>query len=349
MDGRRDPVEQDADPERDLYDVATWERRTALDTVAAGIWAVLVWGGRGLVVLLAAALLFAQVVAGGMSDLATDPFVLALVVLSILPAAALVFWVRRADVTSDEPVWLLGVTFLLGVLTAMFGAVLNSFVLAGLGLDGLGALPFVLSVAFFFLVVGPVEETVKLLAVRLYAFGNRRFDSVVDGAVYGAVAGLGFATLENLLYITRAIDGVGGAALIGAGGGIAAVRALAGPGHVIYSAFAGYYLGLAKFNRPNGGPIVVKGLIIAAVVHGTYNTLVGVVPGTVASAVGLGASGAAQFVAFVAFVVVFDGLLGFALYRKLRAYADHYREVRPTDRAEDDVGPELTEFDRGVE
>ncbi|TQR22379.1 hypothetical protein C9J85_12075 [Haloferax sp. wsp5] len=142
--------------------------------------------------------------------------------------------------------------------------------------SGFGLVPFLGQVFFFFLIVGPVEETVKLLAVRLYAYSHDSFNAVIDGAVYGAMAGLGFATIENALYITRnARVGFRRRRIIAAGGTITAVRALAGPGHVIYSAIAGYYLGLAKFNKENAGPIVIKGLILAALVHATYNSTVG--------------------------------------------------------------------------
>ncbi|PSQ18418.1 PrsW family intramembrane metalloprotease, partial [Halobacteriales archaeon QS_7_69_60] len=194
---------------------------------------------------------------------------------------------------------------------------------------------------------------VKMLAVRLYAYRDDRFDSVVDGAVYGAVAGLGFATIENVLYITQNLQGSG--ALITAatidvvaqfsetvdeGSQITAVRSLAGPGHVIYSAFAGYYLGLAKFNRENAVPIIIKGIIIAAFIHATYNTLAGIVPGLV----GLVVPGVPALVVFFGFVVVYAGLFFAILYRKLQRYRRAYERAYD-DADPGEMDPELTEFD----
>jgi RsiW-degrading membrane proteinase PrsW (M82 family) len=207
----------------------------------------------------------------------------------------------------------------LSVVTATFAAVLNS---AAQGLfTGLGVVGFL---AFFFLFVAPVEETVKLLAVRLYAYRDARFDTVLDGAVYGAMAGLGFAFIENALYIERGLMGTDagtGLALAVAGTEITLTRALAGPGHVIYSAFAGYYLGLAKFNREHRGPIVIKGLLIAAVIHATYN-----------STVGLGASvfaalGLPDLVAAFAYILLYDGLFGALLLRKIDRYRRTYGQL----------------------
>jgi RsiW-degrading membrane proteinase PrsW (M82 family) len=278
---------------------------------------------------------------GGLSAV-TDPQVGFLTALSAIPALGLAAYVRYSEVTTSEPLWLLVATFLLAVLTATFAAVLNTFLqrpFAAVGLAG--------SAAFFFIVVGPVEETVKMLAVRLYAYTDDRFDAVVDGTVYGAAAGLGFAFIENALYITRQADvsQLGfGLELIGAGGGITAVRALAGPGHVIYSAFAGYYLGLAKFNPENRGPIVVKGLLIAAFVHGLYNSTVGLGSGFIGAVTGL-----PGILAFFAYVIVYDGFFGMLLVRKINRYNAAFRDAPDEDLPDEhDDGSSDTEADEGT-
>ncbi|MBP1921756.1 RsiW-degrading membrane proteinase PrsW (M82 family) [Halorubrum alkaliphilum] len=320
MPSRSDPVEEAADDDRDLYDVATWEERTSLDGLSVALYWLLTRGTKLFVVLLAGAILLAILASFGLG-LLFDPAVAALVALSAVPAFGLAAYVYVSDVTTAEPLSLLVATFLLSVLTATFAAVLNDLArpfFAPLGYVGL--------VLFFFIIVGPVEETVKLLAVRLYAYTDARFDAVIDGAVYGAIAGLGFAVIENLVYIAQNVELEGlalGVAALGAGDGIAALRALAGPGHVIYSAFAGYYLGLAKFNPEHRGPIVIKGLVIAATIHALYNSLVG--PATV----GISAiSGLPQVPALFVFVVLFQGFFGYLLVRKLRRYRDVYTDTR---------------------
>ena len=329
---RRDPVAEATDDE-DLYGIATWEPRSLLDRLAVLVYRGLVFGARGLVVLVGVALFFAI---GGFSAV-TDPRVGLLTVLSAVPALALAGYVYVTDVTAAEPLDLLVATFLLSVLTATFAAVLNGVAESVLGFGARGGL--VSSTLFFFLIVGPVEETVKLLAVRLYAYRARRFSAVVDGAVYGAVAGLGFAFIENALYITRQIDGAVaeaefGVALIGAGGGITAIRALAGPGHVIYSAVAGYYLGLAKFNPDHRGPLVIKGLLLAAAIHGLYNSTVGIGSGLVRAVTGL-----SPLAAFLTFVVVFDGAFGLLILNKVRRYNGAFRAA-PADTTSADDGDE---------
>ncbi|MFC6836622.1 PrsW family intramembrane metalloprotease [Halomarina ordinaria] len=333
--GERDPVEARSQGGRDLYDVATWEPRSALDRLALKVYGAALAVGKWFVVLLA--LVFTALI--GVFGALTDPIIGAFTVLSVIPALALAGYVYYADITSGEPLWLLTATFVLSIFFASFAAIINS-VFGGLQL--LGPVGFVL---FFYLVVGPVEESVKLLAVRLYAYRDDRFDAVIDGAVYGAVAGLGFAFVENAIYINRGLEmspGGGPETQLATAGGTAALRALAGPGHVVYSAFAGYYLGLAKFNPENAGPIVAKGLLIAAFIHATYNTLVSVVPSVAVAAF----DAVPQFVVFFVFVLIYQGFFGYLLYRKIARYRNAYREVRTeAERKDGDIGVETTEFD----
>ncbi|WP_418283739.1 PrsW family intramembrane metalloprotease [Halorubrum sp. DTA46] len=335
MPSRSDPVESRADDDRDLYDIATWEERTSLDGLSVALYWLITRSAKAFVVLVALAGLLLILGSFGLG-LVFDRTVAMLVGLSAIPALGLTAYVYVSDVTTGEPLSLLVATFLLSILTATFAAVLNS--LAQPYFEPLGFLGIVL---FFFVIVGPVEETVKLLAVRLYAYTDDRFDAVIDGAVYGAIAGLGFVVIENLVYIVQTVEIeelTFGVSALAAGDGIAAIRALAGPGHVIYSAFAGYYLGLAKFNPEHRGPIIIKGLVIAAAIHALYNTLVGPVT-TLASAL----TGLPRIASLFLFVVVFQGAFGYVLLRKIWRYRDAYLDTR--DAADPAVEPELTEFE----
>ena len=303
-----DPVQRALGDSTDLYDVATWSVRSRLDRVSVRVY----WGLHRAVwwvaILLAVLLLVVQVALTGYAIL-YQPTLGVLTLLSAIPALALAGFVWYEDVTLRAPLKPVVVTFLLGVLFAGFAAVVNTVFQVAFDL-----VPVVGSLLFFLLVVGPVEETVKWLAVRSYAYRTDWFASVIDGAVYGAVAGLGFATIENSLYITRGFLSAAqmtGVDPIQSALGTATARAFVGPGHVIYSAFAGYYLGLAKFNHDSYGPIVVKGLLIAAFIHGAYDVLVNYLP--------------LPGLSFVAFVVVYDGFFAYLLYRKLSRYRSAYR------------------------
>jgi RsiW-degrading membrane proteinase PrsW (M82 family) len=306
---RDDPVKSAFGGSVDLYDVADWDVRTRLDGAAVGIYNAL-HAGRSWALVFIAGLLFAAQLSLAVVLVIDRPVLGALALVSVVPALGLVGYFWYDDPTRREPLEPLAVTFLLSILFATFAAVLNTVFLPPFAFLPVVGLPL-----FFFLVVGPVEESVKWLAVRLYAYRDDSFDTVVDGMVYGAVAGLGFAATENFAYIvseylrlvelgTVGFDSVSQVAL---------ARAFVGPGHVIYSAFAGYYLGLAKFNPGRRGPIVVKGLLVAAFIHALYNTVVFALP--------------FNAVSFVAFVVFYDGVLILVLSRKLRRYESFYTRI----------------------
>lgn len=313
--GDQDPIQWATEDDRDLQEIATWEPRTFLDRLSTVVYGALLAGGRATIIGLALAIAIGQFAITAMVTL-EDPILALYFALSVVPALVLVVVLWRTDVVRYEPIDTLSVTFLLGVLFASFAAVFNSAfrgLFVGFGAFGL--------IFYFFLVVGPIEETVKLFAVRLHAYRTAHFDAVIDGAIYGAVAGLGFASIENMLYITQEYLQTAGTdvtTVLLPTAQTAAVRSFAGPGHVIYSAFAGYYLGLAKFNPDNRGPLIIKGLLVAAAIHATYNSLVSNLEVVTAFVPYLG--GLPPALAFIVFVVVFDGFFFAVLYAKISRY-----------------------------
>lgn len=314
----RDPVQAAYEGEVDLYDVATWDDRSGLDALAVRVHAALRAVKSWILILLAGALFFAELIFVGLLVLDT-PLIGLLSIFSVIPALLLAAYLWYGDPTRREPLDTMAVTFLLSVLFASFAAVVNSSLLPAFELLPAVGLPL-----FFFLVVGPIEETVKWLAIRVHAYRSDSFRTVVDGVVYGAIAGLGFAAIENVFYIVDAflMTAQAGGPEIQRTVQTATARAFVGPGHVIYSAFAGYYLGLARYNPEQRGPIVVKGLLVAVAIHALYNTLVSTFqfPG----------------LSFVLFVVVYDGIWLAILFRKVARYRRYYQRARaglPADEA----------------
>jgi RsiW-degrading membrane proteinase PrsW (M82 family) len=183
------------------------------------------------------------------------------VVLSLVYAA----FVRRFDRAHPEPLGLVGVTFVMGALAAP-AAGLVEWGLSRLSpyttpeLLTFGGLPKALPLASigFALFVGLPEEGAKLLATR-YATKRREFDEPVDGIVYAAIAALGFAAAENLVYF--ASGRVSATLVVGR-----AFTAL--PVHVFLSGLWGHALG-ERLVRP--GARVVPWLLASAALHGLYD------------------------------------------------------------------------------
>ncbi len=115
--------------------------------------------------------------------------------------------------------------------------------------------------------VALVEEFSKWLVLMLIVWKNRNFDYRYDGIVYAVSASLGFAALENVLYI------------LSYGTGVSIGRAIfAIPGHATFGVFMGFWLSRAKTFWLDGKKIRMKicklfALGIPMLIHGFYDFL----------------------------------------------------------------------------
>ncbi len=175
---------------------------------------------------------------------------------AIAPAVMLAVYVYRKDL-HREPGRLVLRVFAGGALATLAAAVLESVGEAVLR----GTLTHAVVVHGFlsaFLLAACVEESLKYRVV-LYAARQSAFDEPMDGIVYGAMASLGFAALENVAYVAHGSWQV------------AAVRAvLSVPGHAAYGAIAGYYVAQARF-APHWPHRARRGLWWAILLHGLYD------------------------------------------------------------------------------
>ena len=164
-------------------------------------------------------------------------------------------WMVRNDRYEREPLTLVALTFGWGAFCAIFAAFLNSVVAVPLfGMPG---------AAF-------IEEPLKLLGVywvaRHHTLGSELNDHL-DGMIYGAAAGAGFAGLENLSYIMMMILGEGAPPFLAI-----VVRSAVSFNHIAWSAMAGRSLGLAKaLNGKSRLVDLIPGLIVVVPLHFMWN------------------------------------------------------------------------------
>lgn len=117
-----------------------------------------------------------------------------------------------------------------------------------------------------------IEESLKGLALLgLLLLYRDEFDGVLDGLIYGALIGLGFALTENIIYLGRAyIDG----GIAGLGQLFLAREAFGGLGHALYTGTTGAAVGWARARYGRGVlrfivPIGGWGLAVAQ--HSLWN------------------------------------------------------------------------------
>lgn len=179
-----------------------------------------------------------------------------LLLLALAPGLVIALYVYIRDKYEREPFGLVAWTFALGAFAAVIAALLESLFPYQEKTATLLA-----AAANATLLVGPVEEVMKFLAVRLFAYRSSQFNEPFDGVVYCVMAGMGFATLENLMYV------------LSGGVGIGIERAfISVPGHAAYAIIMGYYLGRAKFEGPGKSRVLmIQGVVFAAVAHGIFD------------------------------------------------------------------------------
>ena len=187
-----------------------------------------------------------------------------LALLAVLPAIVLLVVIYRADNIEKEPFSLMAKVFGLGALTTI-----SAMILEEIGL-------YILSFFFYtpnalytffemFCVVALAEEAGKYFVLKKATWKNKEFNFSFDGIVYSVCASLGFATLENILYVFQG------------GFSTAIMRAItAVPGHCIFGIFMGIYYGIAKGcelrGDENGKKLnLKKALLVPIFLHGFYD------------------------------------------------------------------------------
>jgi RsiW-degrading membrane proteinase PrsW (M82 family) len=185
-----------------------------------------------------------------------------MVLAAMLPAVAWLLLFYRSDRYQREPRRLVARTFLVGGLVGL------AFAFAYSGP------PFVRSALMMAVLVAPlVEETAKFLVVKWTVYGNPAFDEPVDGMVYAAAAALGFASVENAVYVVSGYmdAGAGGAFYVMAGRSVLSV-----PAHALFSSVWGLAMAWQKGRSGVRPVVVVAGALLAGMaMHSAFNYLVG--------------------------------------------------------------------------
>jgi RsiW-degrading membrane proteinase PrsW (M82 family) len=182
-----------------------------------------------------------------------------LFLLAIAPAVFWLWYFYNKDRYEPEPLsWIL-LVYIFGIAVTIPVAFIE------------GVMGEVLPEFLIVVMVAPVvEESGKYLVVRKTVFESGEFDEPVDGIIYAAAAGLGFATLENVIYVFSALET---SVVLALQTGL--VRALISvPGHVLFSAMWGYSLGKARFiPADKRAGVIAAGLILAMASHALFNLL----------------------------------------------------------------------------
>ncbi len=190
------------------------------------------------------------------------------VAASVLPTIVYVWLVWWLDRFEKEPVFLLIAAFFWGAVPAVFLSLVLEL-MAGVPTSFLST--GVSSLLDSSLTAPIVEEVCKgIVLVVLVLLFRGEFDDVLDGIVYGAMVGFGFAMTENVFYFLSAFH-TGG---ISDWASVVFMRTVIfGLNHALFTSITGAGLGFARLARGVtvrlGAPVVA--LALAATMHGIHN------------------------------------------------------------------------------
>jgi RsiW-degrading membrane proteinase PrsW (M82 family) len=193
--------------------------------------------------------------------------IMLILALALIPVIGLLIFIYVKDKTEKEPMGLLIGLFFAGMGTSITAMILESIGewLLNLFLSGVPILnAFLLAI----LVVGPAEEMGKYTVLRLITWKNRNFDYSFDAIVYAVFTSLGFAAIENVLYV------------FSSGWGTAILRMFtAVPGHACFAVFMGFFYSKAKYASITGKKEEYKkynalSMLVPILIHGIYDGVI---------------------------------------------------------------------------
>ena len=191
---------------------------------------------------------------------------LILIYISALPIILILLYVYNQD-KEKEPIFLLLQLFGLGMISCFIVlAISNSLEKFLPFMKYQTDANFIETFLYSFLGVAIVEEGCKWTMLFTRGYFHKEFDEIYDIIVYSVFVSLGFAFLENLIYIL----------LIG-NIQVAIIRAISAvPGHACNAIFMGYYLSYAKQfhvqkNNKQETNYILLSILMPTILHGIYD------------------------------------------------------------------------------
>lgn len=245
------------------------------------------------------------------------------IILGLLPGIAWLLFYLRQDVHPESNKMILKVFFWGMSISAL---ILGFELLWGYLIKG----TFIFRGAFlFFIVPAFIEEYLKYFVVKTKILDNPEFDEPIDAMLYLIIAALGFATIENVLFIASPVF----ASILPLNVSISLLTPLktleiaglrfAGATllHALASGIVGYMLALVCFHakREKNYPLfkycdpakrrkfLFTGLAIATILHASFNYFI----------INLGKPNSVIYIVLILGFMAFAVSLGFAKLRKL--------------------------------
>jgi len=195
-------------------------------------------------------------------------------IFGVLPSLVWLFYYLRKDL-HPEPKRMILQVFLWGSLITIpvfllqigLSELLNE--LKGIAI--FSQYPIVVSLLQWFVVIALTEELFKYLVVKINISGSYVLDEPLDLMLYMVVVALGFAMVENILYLFSPINMPLGV-LIETTATVTFIRFIGATFlHTLCSGLLGYFLALSSLKNKKGVRLTIVGLVLAVFLHGLYD------------------------------------------------------------------------------
>lgn len=182
--------------------------------------------------------------------------------LSVLPVLILLWYIYRSDKYEKEPLGLL--------LKAIGMGIVSVFVIFYLPLP-IDAAPFssdwLNAIFTAFCCAGIPEELVKFIFLFILIWKNKNFNEFFDGIVYAVFVSLGFACVENILYVFGN-DTFASSIRVGFARALLSV-----PAHFLFAVIMGYYFSLAKFIPKKRVKYILLSILLPILAHSIFDAI----------------------------------------------------------------------------
>lgn len=167
------------------------------------------------------------------------------------------FWLKEEDNENPEPIGLIILTFITGGLFVFVAILLEKY-----------SLNFISNNTTQIIVWATIEELLKLIGVMIIIWGSGIIKEPIDYPMYFIALALGFAAFENVLYLLEPLRVSGTVVGLLTGN----LRFLGSTLlHAISSGMIGSALGLAFYLQKYRKRYVLIGIILAIMLHSTFN------------------------------------------------------------------------------
>jgi RsiW-degrading membrane proteinase PrsW (M82 family) len=179
-----------------------------------------------------------------------------LLFISLAPVLVIALYVYSRDRYEKEPYSVLIKALFTGIFIALPAVIIERFLdLFSGDLEGLKNAAY-----SAFAVAALTEEGLKFLAFRIFLWKDKNFNEKFDGIVYAVYISLGFAAVENVLYV------------FSGGYSVGLVRAItAVPAHALFGIVMGFYFGVARFSDRLRKYYILMAFILPFLFHGFYD------------------------------------------------------------------------------